>query len=126
MDIQITWHNLDPSAAVEADIQQRFDKLMTFCDSVTAAHITLDRPNLNQSQTNDQVSRRTQTYSVVMEIKVPDSDIVVSHTPNDERISHDLHRLIHHSFDAARRQLQDYVRIRRGKVKHHESNSNLQ
>ena len=25
------------------------------------------------------------------------------------------------AFDAARRQLQDYVRIRRGKVKHHES-----
>jgi ribosome-associated translation inhibitor RaiA len=123
MDIQITWHNIEPSESVEADIKQRFEKLVTFCDQITKAHITLDRPNLNNSQANEQISRRSHTFNVVLEIHVPDTEIVASHTPADERVKQDLHRLIHHAFDAARRQLQEYVRIRRGKVKHHESNT---
>ena len=109
MSIRISWHNLEPTDAIEATINKHYEKLLVFSDLVTAARISIDRPNPAGSG--------GEHYSVLLELHVPGDPIVTSHTPPE--IEHDLYALLHHTFDAARRQLQDYVRIRRGDVKHH-------
>ncbi|MFT7654857.1 MAG: ribosome-associated translation inhibitor RaiA [Limisphaerales bacterium] len=115
MTIRISWHNLEVSDAVEETILKHYEKLAQFCDTLTSARISLDRPNPSHGS-NDQ-------FAVLLELHVPGEPIVVSHNHTDS--DHDLYALLHHTFDAARRQLQDYVRIRRGKVKHHEPRAKL-
>ncbi len=110
MKLDISWHNLERSDSVEADVQKRFEKLQQFCEDITGARISLDQPHHP-----DQKPRK---YGVVLELHVPDSTIIVDHAGNSE-VQGDLHQLVHHTFDAARRQVQDYSRIRQGKVKRH-------
>ena len=110
MDLDIAWHNMPPSDAVEADVRKRFAKLCTICTDVTSARISLDQPHHPQAKPH--------AYSVMLEIHVPNTTIVVDNSAGEE-LHRDLHQLIHHSFDAARRQVQDYRRIRQGKVKRH-------
>jgi ribosome-associated translation inhibitor RaiA len=59
-------------------------------------------------------------YHVVVDVHVPGKEIVVSRAPDDQQAHEDVYVAIRDAFDAARRQIQDYVRIRRGKVKAHE------
>lgn len=111
MNIQINWLDIAPSPALEDEIQKRFEKLQQFCDEITAAYISIDQPHRSH--------RRVHSYNVTLELHVPNKKIVVSHHPGGEATLHDLYSLLHRTFDAARRQLQDYVRIRQGKVKQH-------
>lgn len=110
MNLDIAWHNIPRSQAVEDDIQKRFEKLCTVCDDVTSARISLDQPHHPQ--------KRPHAYSVVLELHVPNTTIVVDHAATDDQ-RENLHQLIHHTFNAARRQVQDYRRVRQGKVKRH-------
>ncbi len=110
MTIRISWHNLEPSPAVETAIEKHHQKLLQFSNLPTSARISIDRPNPTQGHHSP--------YKVMLELHLPGEPIVVSHTPPE--MDHDLYALLRHTFDAARRQLQDTVRIRRGKVKHHE------
>ena len=111
MNIQINWLDIAPSPALEDEIQKRFEKLQQFCDEITAAYISIDQIHRSHG--------RTHSYNVTLELHVPDTEIVVSHHPGGEATLHDLYLLLHRTFDTARRQLQDYVRIRQGKIKRH-------
>ena len=54
-------------------------------------------------------------YNVHIEIRVPDAELVIKQQPDK-----DLDVAIRDAFDSARRQLEDFVRQRRGGIKHHE------
>lgn len=110
MDIQITWHHIEPSPALEADIRNRFAKLQKFCNEITSARISVDQPNHPHN--------RPHRFRVLLELQVPHSTIIAHDGGNDSN-SHDVHKMVHQAFDAARRQVQDYVRIRQRKVKRH-------
>ena len=55
------------------------------------------------------------SYRVRITLRVPDDEISVGQHHLDE----DIHRAVRGAFDAADRQLEDYVRRRRGQVKQH-------
>jgi cold shock CspA family protein len=57
---------------------------------------------------------------VRIEIGVPGKDLIVSRHPKDKHAHEDIYVAIRDAFDAARRQLEDHVRKRAGKVKLHE------
>lgn len=110
MTLRITWHNLAPSPAIEDTIHKHYQKLLQLSHAPTSARISIDRPNPSQGDHSP--------YKVKLELHLPGEPIVVSHTPTET--AHDLYAQLNHTFDAARRQLQDAIQIRRGKVKHHE------
>ncbi len=110
MNLEIAWHNITPSPTVESDVNRRFEKLCTFCGEVTSARITLDQPH--------HPNARPHRFSVTLEVHLPHTTIMVDHACSEEEKA-DLHLLIHHTFDAARRRIQDYRRVRQGKVKRH-------
>ena len=110
MNLDIAWHNIPPSPAVEEDVRNRFEKLCRLCNDVTSARISLDQPH--------HPKKKPHAYSVMLELHVPNTTIVVDHAASDNE-RENLHQLIHHTFDAARRQVQDYRRVRQGKVKRH-------
>ena len=110
MNLEIHWHNLAPSASVEDDVRKRLNKLEQFCSDITGARVVLDQPH--------HPDQRPRQFAVKLEIQVPNSTIVVDHA-GKPGAQLDLHQLVHQSFDAARRQVQDYSRVRQGKVKRH-------
>jgi len=110
--LQITWRNIPKSAALEADIQAKVEKLDEFYDHIMSCRVVVEKSHGRH--------RKGNLYRLRLDITVPDKEIVVTRDPIDDHAHEDMYVSIHDAFDAARRQLQDYVRVRRGQVKQHD------
>jgi hypothetical protein len=58
-------------------------------------------------------------YDVIIEIIVPEKEIVINQSKHDNHAREDVYVSIRDAFDAAKRKLEDYARIRRGETKSH-------
>lgn len=112
VSLQLAYHNMDPSAAVEHAVREKLDKLEQFSDQITACHVTVDAPHKHQ--------QKGKIYHVMIELHVPDTEIVVSRNPSENHTHEDVYIAIRDAFNGACRQLKDYEQRRRGKVKTHE------
>lgn len=129
LPVQVTFRNMQPSEAVEAAIHTLVARLDTFYDGIMGCRVLVDIPHRHHVY-----GRR---YHVRIDLTVPGEEIVVSHEPTlhgaEQAIEQpvetketelggadrDLYVALHEAFDEAGRQLQDWVRERRGKVKRH-------
>ena len=110
--VQITFDNLDHSDAIEKRIEDEVRKLEQFYDRITSVCVVVERPQRRH--------KKGDTYTVRVILTVPGgSDIVVNRDPGLDHAHEDVFISIRDSFSAARRQLQDFARIRQGHVKHH-------
>ena len=109
--LQIVFHNMEPSAAVEANIRERVSKLERFSDKITSLRVTVEAPHKHHHKGN--------IYHIAIDIAVPDAEIVVSRNPHDNHAHEDVYVAIRDAFNSARRMLEDYEARRRGKVKNH-------
>lgn len=110
LPLQITSRNVSLSEAAAEIIREKVAKLETFYDRIMACRVLVDAPHRHKHQ--------GVFYNVRLDITVPGGEIVVKREPNE-----DLYVAIRDSFDAARRQLQSFVRRQRGEVKVHDSTS---
>ena len=95
--LQITLRNLARSAAVEAEIRKKADKLDRFHQQIVSCRVVVELPSRHKHQGKEFVVR--------LDIKVPGSEIVVNHDHHE-----DLYVALHAAFDAAQRQLEDHAR----------------
>ncbi len=112
LPLQITWHNIAKSEAIEADIRAKAEKLDEFYDQIISCRVVVDAPHKHHHKGN--------LYRLRIDLKVPDKEIVVTRDPADNHAHEDIYVSIRDAFDALRRQLQEYARVRRGHVKPHE------
>ncbi len=110
--LQITFRHMDPSAALEARIRQRADELDAVCDRITSAHVTVECPHPRRHY-------HGKVFEVRVDLVLPGKEIVVAREPAAKHAHEDPYVAVRDAFDAARRQLEDYVRERRGDVKRH-------
>lgn len=110
--LQVHYQNMDPSPAVEADIRERASKLEQFDEDIVSCRVTVEAPHKHHA--------KGKLYHVMVDIRVPRGEVVVSRDPGRNHAHEDVYVAIRDAFNAARRQLQDYARKRRGKVKEHE------
>jgi ribosomal subunit interface protein len=109
--LRITFRGMEPSDAVEARIQQKAADLERFYEHITSCDVAVELPHQHQ--------RKGRIYTVRIEMHLPDSVLVVA-TENKQNPAHeDVYVAIRDAFDAAGRQLEDYVRKIRGRVKRH-------
>lgn len=129
LPVQITFRNIEPSEAVADRIREEAAKLDTFFPRITSCRVVVDAPHRHH--------RWGDVYSVRVDVGVPGAELAVRHDPSlraaasgaDEPAWHrhlepeaahkDLYVAIRDSFQAMRRQLQDYSRRLRGEVKTH-------
>jgi hypothetical protein len=121
--VQITFHNLTPSPAVEEVVAERAAWLETFHAGIIGCRVTLEVPHRH--------SRQGRAVHVRIELSLPGEDVVVRHAgaaarPGSEVDDPARHRArsdknaklaVHDAFDIARRRLEDVGRRRRGAVK---------
>jgi ribosomal subunit interface protein len=103
---QITLKNIPHSDAVEAKIRDKMSKLEQFNGRIMGCRVVVEESQRRQHQ--------GKLFSVHIDITVPGKELVVN------RVEHeDCYVAIRDAFDAAKRQLEEHSRKRRGDVKTH-------
>jgi ribosome-associated translation inhibitor RaiA/cold shock CspA family protein len=116
--VEIVFHNMSSSATVEAEIRERVEKLDRLYDHLIGCRVSVE-----------QLHRRHQTgnlYDVHIELRVPGTEIAVSHEPHRARerfAEPDLGVALRNAFRTAERRLLDYKRRQHGEVKVHEDDA---
>ncbi len=110
--LQITFRHMDPSPALEAVVRERAEKLEKFCDQIIGCRVVVESPHKHHHKGN--------LHHLRIDVTVPDAEIVVVRSPDEHQAHEDPYVAVRDAFDSVRRQLEDYMRKRRGKVKLHE------
>jgi ribosome-associated translation inhibitor RaiA/cold shock CspA family protein len=111
--LEIVFHHVDRSAAVEDAVRERATKLEQIAPNITSCRVTVEAPHKNHQQGN--------LYTVRIDLRYPGGETLASRAPNARRAHEDVYVAVRDAFNAARRQLQDRMRVRRGDVKPHEA-----
>lgn len=110
--LEIVFHNCDRSAAVEDAVRERVAKIERLAPRITSCRVTIEAPHKNHQQGN--------LFTVRVDLRYPGGEALVSRSPDAHHAHEDVYVALRDAFNAARRQLQEHRRIRRGDVKPHE------
>jgi ribosomal subunit interface protein len=105
--LQITGRNFELTEAIESEIRQKAEKLDKFYDRIMRCRVVVESPHRHRHQ--------GKLYNIHIYMTLPGSELIVKRKPHE-----DLYVVIRDSFNAARRKLEDFSRLQRGDVKHHE------
>ncbi len=105
--LQITFHDVTPSEALENHIREKVRKLDQFYSGLIGCKVVVDQPGLHQN--------KGKPFNIRIDLTVPGGEIVV-----DRQKDEDVYVALRDAFDAARRKLEDYGRRQRLDVKTHE------
>jgi ribosomal subunit interface protein len=105
--LQVLFHGVDHSKAVEAHVRDEVAKLERLHPQITSCRVTIGLPHQKQQQ--------GKRFEVHVELGVPGKELVVNRASGQE----DMYVALREAFDAAMRQLDDHARAQRGEVKHH-------
>jgi len=106
--VQITFHEIDHSSALETHIREKASKLEEFYPRLVGCHVVVEMPHKHHAQGN--------LFNVRIELLVPGRQLVVNRD-----LSQDVYVALRDAFDAAGRQLEEHARKERGDTKHHEA-----
>ncbi len=98
--VQISSRYVSLSETALAVLRRRVAKLERFCDRIQGCRIMVEAPHRHK--------HRGVLYHVRIEITLPGGHLVVRRAPHE-----DLYVAIREAFDAARRQIQSFLRRRR-------------
>jgi ribosomal subunit interface protein len=104
---RIHFLDMPRSEAVEAKIQARAGRLARFSEDIQKCEVWLESPHRHH--------RKGYLYGIRIRLTVPGEEIDIRLQPESD----DVYVAIREAFDAARRNLEDYERRRRGQVKAH-------
>jgi ribosomal subunit interface protein len=108
LPLQITFRGMDHSPAIEAAIREKATKLEHYFDRIMSCRVVVELPARHK--------QHGKPFAAHLDIKVPGGEIAVTHSQDEDPLV-----ALHKAFDAARRKLEDHVRVQRGDVKAHPS-----
>jgi ribosome-associated translation inhibitor RaiA len=107
--LQITFHDVDHSPALEQAIRERAGRLERFSPRILACRVAVETPHRRRTKGNH--------FRVRLSVSVPGEEIIVGRDPAQHAAHEDPHVAVRDAFRAARRRLEDYEQVRRGQVK---------
>ncbi|PJK27452.1 30S ribosomal protein S30 [Minwuia thermotolerans] len=110
--LEIAFHGMDHSDAVEARIRERADRLERHFDRIVSCRVVVEAPHRHGHQ--------GKLYRVNIMIGVPGRELVVNRARPNSHAHEDVYVALRDAFDAADRLLEDHARKVRGDVKTHE------
>lgn len=109
--VQITFRDMDPSAALEARIRERISQLERVCERLTSCRVIVEAPHRHHHQ--------GKLFHIRIDVTLPGGEIVVGRDPAEHHAHEDAYVTVRDAFDALRRRLDDHTQRRRGDVKTH-------
>jgi cold shock CspA family protein/ribosome-associated translation inhibitor RaiA len=110
--LEIVFHNLDRSDAVETLVRERVAKIELMRGDITSCRVTVEAPHKSHQQGN--------LYSVRIDLHYAGGEVLANRAPSAHHAHEDVYVAVRDAFNAVRRQLQDRAQVRRGEVKPHE------
>lgn len=107
--LEIAFHNVEKSEALERKVRARVDKLHRFHDRIVSCRVAIEVPHRSAAHPLG--------YHVRIELRVPEKELVVSHDPGPQEDRFKPALAVRDAFDAMERQLEEHGRKRRGEVK---------
>ena len=104
--IQITFHDVSRSDALEAHIRQKAEKLEEFHSRIISCRVTVEEQHKHHHQGRQ--------FRVRIDLRVPGKEIVANRDHHE-----DVYVALRDAFDAVKRQLEEVAREMRGDVKAH-------
>ena len=100
--IQISFRDIEPSAAVEERVRERAERLMRLSERMTSCHVVIQAPHRHH--------HKGRLYDVRVQLHIPGNDIVVNREGSQNHAYEDVYVVVRDAFDAAERQLEDWLR----------------
>jgi ribosome-associated translation inhibitor RaiA len=111
--LQITFHGIDHSDAVEERIREKTAKLEQLCDRITSCRVVIEAHHRNTSS----LHRKGEPFHISINVTVPGAELVVRRDPKDPHVNEDILVALRDAFDTMGRQLKDYATRQRAEVK---------
>ncbi|MGE5546927.1 MAG: ribosome hibernation-promoting factor, HPF/YfiA family [Solirubrobacterales bacterium] len=113
--LQITFHGIDHSDAVEERVREKVGKLEQFFDRITSCRVAIEVHHKNTSN----LHHKGEPFHIRIDLTVPGTELVVKRDPKDAHVHEDVYVALRDAFQAMERQLKEYVERSRGDVKAH-------
>jgi ribosome-associated translation inhibitor RaiA len=105
--VEITYRNVEASPAIESAIHKGVDSLEPFHDRIIGCRVAVESPHRHQ--------KKGRHFHVHVDVTIPGTEIVANRNPEKHDAHQDVYVSIRDAFRAAKRQLQDFTAIQRGK-----------
>ena len=100
--LQVSFHGMETSAALEARIRERFEQLERRCPELTQCRVTVTKESRTHLKGN--------LFRVGLVLHRPGRDVVVSHVGPKDHGHEDVYVALRDTFSAAERQIADVER----------------
>lgn len=107
--VQVAFKGVQESDAVQAAAWKHVQELEHFYNRITSCRVVVEAPHHHQ--------HKGMLYSVRVDLTVPGAEIVVNREHSQDHAHEDVYVAMRDAFLAARRQLEDHVRVMRGEIK---------
>jgi len=110
--LQITFRDMEPTEAIEANVRKKAGKLERFSDHLMSCRVAIEAPHRRH--------QKGRLWHVRIDLGVVGGELAVTRKGPLDHAHEDVYVAIRDAFGAAVRQLEDYERKQAGKVKTHE------
>jgi ribosome-associated translation inhibitor RaiA/cold shock CspA family protein len=110
--LEITFRNLDRSEGLVAVIEKNYEHLERFYSHLITLNVKISLPHRHH--------RKGNRYDVTIEAVVPGKILVASRTSEQDVRHESAVVTVNDAFKAITRELEDYARVQRDDIKHHE------
>jgi putative sigma-54 modulation protein len=114
--LQITFHGIDHSEAVEIRVREKVAKLEQFFDRITSCRVAVESDHKNSSN----LHHKGDAFNIRIDLTVPGNELVVKRDSDEHE---DVYGALKGAFQAMERQLKEYVERARGDVKTRAANA---
>lgn len=109
--LDISFHNMDRSEALEERVRNRVERLERLADGIISCRVVLEAVHKQPHRS---------PFSIAIKLALPGKDIVVKREQRPHEKKGDAYHFTSLAFDAAERQLEEHQRISRHHVKTHD------
>jgi ribosome-associated translation inhibitor RaiA len=102
----IVWKNIEASPALDERIRKELEELDKAYDRITSCRVVVEKPHKHQ--------RHGAHFQVKIEVSVPGKTLNVTRDPDEHENAQDPYASVNEAFWTMRRQIEDYIRVRRG------------
>jgi ribosome-associated translation inhibitor RaiA len=104
--LDLRFIGLAPSEAVESAVRTRIEQVERVCADITGWRVAIEQEHRHQHQGRE--------FAVRVDVTLPGQELALTHFRDE-----DVYIALRDAFDAARRKIEEVMRMRRGEVKQH-------
>lgn len=104
--LQIAFHGIDHSDAIEQNIRGEVAKIESLCDRVTACRVAVEAHH-------NVAAVRRPPFHIRIDLTMPGTELVVTNDPKDGHPHDDLPAALRRAFAAMERRLKNYMKKHR-------------